>query len=98
MYVDCKYVCRPEQVTTTGPVVTADTGRSVVMVMVTVATALVIRDPMIETGDLVAGTDTRTLGPAGRLARTAVNQHPRETEKDERLMVLVSETEGMTDL
>lgn len=54
---------------------------------------------MIETGDLVAGTDTQTLGPAGRLARTAVNQHPRETETDGRVMGLPeTETEGMTDL
>ena len=79
-------------------VVTADTEMSLVMV----GTALVTRDPLIETGDQVAtmGTGIQTRGPTGRQARTALNQHPRETETDGRVAVVLSEieTEGMTDL
>lgn len=97
-FVDWQCVCRREQVITMGPVVTADTEMSRVMV----GTALVTRDPLIETGDQAAtmGTGIQTPGPTGRQARTAVNQHPGETETDGRVAVVLSEieTEGMTDL
>ena len=81
------------------PVVTADIERSMAMV----DTALVIKDPMTETGDqgeamLTEVTDILILGLAGRQTRTAVNRLPREIDGRVMLVQLETETGGMTDL